>query len=130
LTRRKPIISHQFDRFGFHHGLLRVHGQIQQSIDPIQLVVPNSTNGLFSHSALVGISGRLIMMRVWDEPRHSTENGEGFDFKVCSGLHDVGLIQGDVRVILFVYVEIFNQSSAEKVIKRSRTLFEVLWFEE
>lgn len=40
------------------------------------------THGLLAHSALVGVPGRLVMMRVWDEASTNTEKSEGFNLQV------------------------------------------------
>ena len=57
LPGRQLVVADELDGLGLDHGLLRVDGQVQQSIDAVQLVEADSADGLLAHSALIGISG-------------------------------------------------------------------------
>ena len=72
------------------------------------LVVANGTDSLFTHSALIGISGRLVVMRIRNETGDSSENGKRFDFEMGCVFVNVGFVHGDHGVIFFVDIEVFD----------------------
>ena len=56
-------------------------------------------------------------MGVGDESGDRAEDGEGFNFEVrCRG-HDHALVQGYVRVILFVDIQVLDKTLSEEVIE-------------
>ena len=56
-------------------------------------------------------------MRVWDETSDSTQNRERFDFKMCCCFVDLLFVEGDFGVVLFVDIDVFDESSVEKVVE-------------
>ena len=108
LASRELIVPDEFDCLGFHHRLLRIHHQIEECVDPVQLVVCNCPDGLFTHSALVGVPRGLIVVWVRNETCHRSENSEGFDLEMSRGGLYRRLIEGNVGVILLVHVKVFN----------------------
>lgn len=44
------------------------------------------------------------MMRVWDQACDNTQDSEGVDLHVSSGVLHVGFIQSDEAVVLFVHI--------------------------
>ena len=57
------------------------------------------------------------MMRIWDEPGHGTEDGEGLDLEMGGPLINIRLIERNVRVVLLVDVEVFDQAFLEEVVE-------------
>jgi hypothetical protein len=66
------------------------------------------------------------MVRIGNETGHRSEDGERFNFEVCSGRDDHILVEGNVRVVFFVDIEIFHQAFLEEIFKVDDFLFEKL----
>lgn len=49
-------------------------------------------------------------MGVGNEPSNGTQEGEWFDLKMCGLKDDVGFVEGNVSVIFFIYIKVFNKS--------------------
>ena len=65
---------------------------------------------LLPHRALVRVAGRLIVVRVRDEPRHRPQEAQRLDLDV-SGFHgDVLLVDRDVGTVLLVHVEVLQSA--------------------
>ena len=75
-TSRQVLKIAQLNSLCFDHGFLRVEKQHQQSVHSAQLVAANRTDCLFSHSALVSVTGRLVVVGVGDEAGDDAEDGE------------------------------------------------------
>ena len=43
------------------------------------------THGLLAHSALVGVSGRLVVVRVGDQTSTHPQDGERLNLQMCCG---------------------------------------------
>lgn len=70
---------------------------------------------LLSHGTLVCVSGRLIMMRVWNEASNYSKDSEGLNLQVSSLLVAILLIEGNEGIVLFIHIQILNQPSFQKV---------------
>ena len=46
----------------------------------------------------------LVVVRVRDESSADTEQSEGFNLEVSRLVRDVGLVQGDHTVVLFIHI--------------------------
>ena len=104
----KPIVSDELDGLSLDHRLLRIHGEVEKRIDTVELIIADGADSLFAHSALIGVSRRLVMMRIRNEAGNCAENGERLDLQVSGGGDDVRLIKRDVRVIFLVYIKVLN----------------------
>ena len=60
------------DGFGGTEWLLWIDHQVQQGLDPVELIVAYCANGLLTHSTLIGVPRRLIVMRIGNETRADT----------------------------------------------------------
>lgn len=65
-------------------------------------------------------------MWVGNKTSDGAENRERLDFEMGGGGFDRGLVERDVRVVLFVYVQVFDQPFFEKVVKGYNATFEEL----
>ena len=126
LSCRELVVSDELDRLCLDHRLLRVDHQVEQGVDSVELVVGDRSDRLLSHRALVRVSRGLVVMRVGDETGDGSEDGEGLDLEVGRAGDDEVLVQRDERVVLLVTVEVLNQSTGEKVVKRLLARLEVL----
>ena len=66
------------------------------------------------------------MMRIWNKAGNSSEERERFDLEVCCAGNNVLLIQCDVRVVLFVDVEVLHKTLPEEVVECEETFLELL----
>ena len=66
------------------------------------------------------------MMRIWNKAGDSSEERERFDLEMCCAGNNVLLIQCDVRVVLFVDVEVLHKTLPEEVVECQLALFELL----
>lgn len=57
------------------------------------------------------------MVGIGNETSDGAENCKRLDLQVGRGRHDVRLVQRDVRVILFVDVQVFDEALLQEVIK-------------
>jgi hypothetical protein len=106
--------------------LLGVDHEIEEGVDPVELVVADGADRLLSHGALVGVSGRLIVMRVRDQSSDGSEDGEGLDLQMGRPRHDHVFVEGDERVVLLVAVEILDEAGGKKVVEGVAARFEAL----
>ena len=65
-------------------------------------------------------------MRIRDETSDGAENGEGFNLQVRRSWDDIRFVERDVRIILLVYVQIFNETLAQEVVECETPAFELL----
>ncbi len=57
-------------------------------------------------------------MRVGTEPGTHSQQGEGFNLQVCGGrIVDIGLVHGDVTVVLLVHVQVLDESLLHEVLQ-------------
>jgi hypothetical protein len=71
--------------------------KVEQCVDAIELVVGDGTNGLLTHSALIRVARRLIVVRVRDETGHHSQNGHWVDFQMRVFESDVVIAQRNKR---------------------------------
>ncbi len=65
--------------------------------------------------------GALVVMRVGNEPGTHPQQGEGFYLQVSGGgIVDVGLVHGDVTVVLLVHVQVLDESLLHEVLQNER----------
>ena len=112
------VVPNKLNRLGRYDRLLRIHHEVQECIDAVQLIVANRTDGLLTHGTLVRVTRRLIMVRIRHETSHGTQQREALDFQVRRAGLDIMLEQRDIGVVLLVYVEVLDKSVAQKVVKR------------
>ena len=62
-------------------------------------------------------------MRVRNQTSDSSQESERFNFEVGRRRNDVWFIEGDIRVILLVDVEVFYQTAVEEIVKGYCTIF-------
>ena len=65
-------------------------------------------------------------MRIRDETSDGAENGERFNLQVRRSWDDIRFVQRDVRIILLVYVQIFNETLAQEVVECETPALELL----
>eukprot|EP00960_Hanusia_phi_P030335 748533-Hanusia_phi.AAC.1 len=105
----------ELDGLGLCERSLRVDQQVEEGVDPLQLIVCYGSNGLLAHGALVGVARRLVVVRVRDETRTCAHDGERIDLQVGRPGADAMLVQGDEGVVLFVDVEVLDEPLLEEV---------------
>ena len=94
-----------------------IEQEIDDGVDAVLLVVGDRSHGLFSHGALVGVAGRLVVVRVGNEPSTDPEDREWLDLEVGGAAIDVGLVESDVTVVLLIHVEVLHQPLVEKILE-------------
>ena len=57
------------------------------------------------------------MVRIWNQACDSAKQRERLDLEVRGGRYDIRLVQGNIRVVLLVDVQILNQTLTEEVIE-------------
>jgi hypothetical protein len=97
--------------------LLRVDHEVKEGIDTEKLVVSNGTNSLLTHSTLVGVPRRLVVMRIWNKTGYGSKYSERFDFEMGGVMFNFILLNGNVGVVLFVTIQILNQTLLQKVVE-------------
>lgn len=97
---RHLIIVHEFDGLGHDERLLGVYQQVADGVCPPELVEGESPDGLLAHSALVGVSGGLVVVGVGDDPRYQAKQGVERDFEVGGVLLDLGRSINTLRLPL------------------------------
>jgi hypothetical protein len=117
LTGRKLVVTDELDRPRPAHGSLRVDHEVEEGVDAVELVVSDGTDRLFTHSALVGVTRGLVVVRVRDETGDGAEEGEGFDLEVSRFGLELVLVERDVGVVLLVDVEVLDETLAEEVVE-------------
>ena len=110
LARPELVEVDQVQDLCLHEGFLRIHEEVQQSVHPLVLVVGHASHGLFSHGTLVGISRRLIVVRVWNQPSTNSQDGEWFYLQMRSLLIKVTLPESNEAIILLIHIKILDQS--------------------
>ena len=110
LARRQLLKVRQLDRLRLHHWLLRISHQVEQRVSPVELIIADRPDRLLAHSALIGVPWRLVMMRIGDQTSHHSEYREGVDFHVGGHIAHSFLAHGDERIILFVNVQVLEDS--------------------
>ena len=88
--------------------------------------MPNRPDGLFTHSALIGVSGRLVVVGVGDETGDCADKCEGFNLEMRRCGLDVRFVESDEGVVLFVDVKVFDEAFAEEVVEGDVALLELL----
>lgn len=68
----------------------------------------------------------LIVVRIGDEAGADAEQREGLDLHVRRADVDVGLIDGDVAVVLLVDVQVLDQTVLQKVLEGAVALHQLL----
>jgi hypothetical protein len=58
------------------------------------------------------------MMRIWNKTRYGSEEGERLNLDVCGRGDNLGFVEGDVGVVLFVDVEVFDEAFVKERIER------------
>lgn len=66
------------------------------------------------------------MMRVGNEAGDSSKQGERLDFQVRGRGDDIGFVQSDVRIVLFVDVEVFDKTLPQKIVESEVACFQLL----
>lgn len=59
----------------------------------------------------------MIVVRVRDQASHGPKNREGFDLEMGCMLINVFLVDSDIRVVLFVDVQVLDDSSRKSIIE-------------
>lgn len=59
-------------------------------------------------------------MRIRDQTGYRTQQSERFDFEMSRIENDFSLLQGNVRIVLFVDVEVLDQSLMQECVKREK----------
>lgn len=54
--------------------------KLSNPVEEVKIKEASFTHGLFAHGALVGVTGRLVVVGVGDESCTHPEQGEGFYF--------------------------------------------------
>jgi len=114
---RQLIVVDKLDMCRLSHGLLWIHQQVINRISSDHLIQPNDPLRLLPHGALKQVPGGLIMMRVRDNSRHDSNNGEGVDLHVRVLVGQFVGFKGDVAVVLFVDVQELNHAHAQQVVE-------------
>lgn len=114
LSGGELVVADEFDRASPAHGGLRVDHEVEEGVDPLELVVGDGADCLLSHGALVRVSRRLVVVRVGDEAGDGAEEAEGLDLEVSRVGEDLGLVEGDVGVVLLVDVEVLDEPLVEE----------------
>lgn len=65
-------------------------------------------------------------MREWNKPGNCTKNGERFNFQMCGFRHNISSVDGNVRIILFINIEVFNQALVNKIIECENALLKFI----
>lgn len=117
LTSRQSVKVRQLNRPCLNHGLLRVGHQVEQGVDPIQLVVTDRTDSLLTHSALISVSGRLVMMRVRNQACDDTQDGERVNFHVSCLVTHISLVQSDEAVVFLVHIKVLDDALSNEIRK-------------
>jgi hypothetical protein len=66
------------------------------------------------------------VVRVRDKTSDSAKNGEWLNFEMSSVVHDLVLVTRDIRVVLFVTIEVFDQTRSQEHIESCAASFEQL----
>lgn len=80
---------------------------------------------LLAHSTLVGVTWGLVVMRVWDEPRHNPQHRERLDLQVCGVRPTLGLIQGHQGIALLIHIQVLHQTVVQEVVEAPLTVLQL-----
>ena len=116
----------KFDSSSFDHWLLRVDHEVEEGVDTRKLIVGDGSNGLLTHSTLVSVPGGLIVMGIRYKTGDSAQDSKWLDLQMGGCCDYVGFIECDVRIVLFVHIEVFHETISEEVIKRRTALLKFL----
>ena len=105
---------------------MRVDHEVEEGVDSVELVVGDGSDGLLSHGALIGVSGRLVVVRVGNETGDGSEDGEGFDLEMGGSRDDHVLVESDEGVVLLVTIEVLDDSGSEEVVEGLLSFLEEL----
>ena len=83
-----------------------IHKQVKNSVDSVVLVEGNVTHRLFTHSTLVGVSWRLIVVRIWNESCYCSQYSQWINFKVGRMTRQLALAHGNIAVVLLVDINV------------------------
>ena len=117
LTGGDLVELDEVDGPGPDEGDLRVAQEVEEGVDAVPLVVGDGAHGLLAHGALVGVAGRLVVVREWNEPGAHPQDGERLDLQVGGRAVDVGLVQRDVAVVLLVHIQVLHGSHLHQLLK-------------
>ena len=94
---------------------MRVDEIVEQGVDAIALVAGDGAHGLLAHGALVRVARTLIVVRVGDQSGAHAQQRERLDLQMGRLLADAVLVDGDETVVLFVDVQVFDQTVVQEV---------------
>ena len=80
---------------------------------------------LLAHGTLVGVTRGLVVMRVWDEPRHNPQHSEGLNLQVCGVRPTLGLVQGHQGIALLVHIQVLHQTVVQEVVEAPLTVLQL-----
>jgi hypothetical protein len=80
---------------------------------------------LFAHGTLVGVPGRLVVMRIGHQPSTNPQQRERGDLHVRHLRFDVLLVASYVAVVLFVHVQELDQTIVDEVLEAPDPLLQL-----
>mmetsp|Transcript_59656 Transcript_59656/g.129706 ORF Transcript_59656/g.129706 Transcript_59656/m.129706 type:complete len:456 (-) Transcript_59656:728-2095(-) len=116
LARRELVKMEVVHCVGFHKGLLRVEKHVSEGIHAEVVVGDVNPHGLLAHSALVGVSRGLVVVRERDDGATNAQDDAGVDLTVGVLVRvAVGAVQivdkhGDHARLLLLGVNELNES--------------------
>mmetsp|Transcript_55787 Transcript_55787/g.132415 ORF Transcript_55787/g.132415 Transcript_55787/m.132415 type:complete len:413 (-) Transcript_55787:1471-2709(-) len=126
LPRGQPVEVDQLDRLRLGQGALGVDEEVEEGVDALQLVVCDRSDRLLAHRALVGVTWRLVVVRVGDQPCARAHHREGVDFEVGGVAAHARLVERNHAVVLLVHVEVLDEPLLEEIRERAAVVQHLL----
>ncbi len=100
---------------------MRVHEVVKQCVNAIALVASNRPHRLLAHGALVRVSRRLVVMRIWDQASANSQYSKWFDLQVGRFGGDIRFINCYEAVVFLIDVKVFYKTVVNKIHKVSKS---------
>lgn len=120
------IIAYEVDGSCRNERFLRISNQVEIGIHPIQLIIRDGAYRLFSHSALVSVSWRLVMFRERNKASQYSKYRRWFDLEVRGCGCNLRFVHGDVCVVLLVDIHVLDEPLCEKIVELDGSLLQLL----